>query len=49
MLFLIYSTGSLYIKWRPVVDGSIITDTPTPAFGLGNFARVPLIAGYAYI
>ena len=41
-----FSTGSPYTKWRPVLDGSIISSYPTLALESGNFAREPVIAGY---
>ncbi|EJD02053.1 alpha/beta-hydrolase [Fomitiporia mediterranea MF3/22] len=37
--------GSLYNKWRPVVDGSLIPDYPTKLLAEGRFLHVPLIAG----
>ncbi|CAA7265759.1 unnamed protein product [Cyclocybe aegerita] len=34
-----------YNRFRPVLDGKIITDYPTRSFLTGNFAGVPLIVG----
>ncbi|KAH8109134.1 alpha/beta-hydrolase [Phellopilus nigrolimitatus] len=37
--------GSLYNKWRPVLDKVIIPDYPTKLLAEGRFAHVPVIAG----
>ncbi|KAH8112326.1 alpha/beta-hydrolase [Phellopilus nigrolimitatus] len=36
--------GSLYNKWRPVLDKVIIPDYPTKLLAEGSFAHVPVIA-----
>jgi hypothetical protein len=40
------SGPSGYNLFRPVIDGTIITDFPTKSILAGKFAKVPLIVGY---
>ncbi|SOE99623.1 para-nitrobenzyl esterase [Burkholderia sp. OK233] len=35
-------------KWRPTVDGQIVTQVPSTAFVAGNFNRVPVMIGGVY-
>ncbi|KAI5118950.1 hypothetical protein M0805_006296 [Coniferiporia weirii] len=37
--------STLYNKWRPVLDGVIISDYPTRLLAEGRFTHVPVIAG----
>jgi para-nitrobenzyl esterase len=35
-------------KWRPTVDGKIVTQVPSDAFAAGTFNRVPVMIGGVY-
>jgi para-nitrobenzyl esterase len=35
-------------KWRPTVDGKIVTQVPSQAFAAGTFNRVPVMIGGVY-
>lgn len=35
-------------KWRPTVDGHVVTQVPSLAFAAGNFNRVPVMIGGVY-
>lgn len=35
-------------KWRPTVDGHVVTQVPSVAFAAGNFNRVPVMIGGVY-
>lgn len=41
----VYSQGSFYRKWAPVLDRKVIADYPTKLLAGGKFARVPIIVG----
>ena len=43
----IFSTASGYNSFPPVLDGKILSDFPTRSILSGDFAKVPLIVGYA--
>ncbi|PUA19338.1 carboxylesterase/lipase family protein [Glaciimonas sp. PCH181] len=35
-------------KWRPTIDGKVVTQVPSAAFITGNFNRVPVMIGGVY-
>lgn len=43
------STAWGYKSFRPVIDGNILSDFPTKSILAGNFAKVPLIVGWARV